>query len=98
MIVHLRLQSPTQRRAVLVDRANAAATAADLRAELGFPDNWMEGDVYDCAASHEPVHEDYWRTLTEVQVELRQVRALAGLLTEQLKQANATIAELSGRT
>ena len=98
MIVHLRLQTPTQRRAVLVDQADAVNVAADLRGELGFPEDWAEGDVYDCAVSHEPVHEDYWRMLSEVQNELRQVRSRAALLAEQLRLANATIAELVGRS
>jgi len=96
VIVHLRLQSPTQRRSVLIDRTEAAERAAELREEMGFPDDWIEGDAYDCAVSHEPVHTDYWRSLTEVQAELRQVRARVALLADQLRQAQATIVELSG--
>ena len=97
MIVHLRLQSPTERRAVLVDQSNAAEVAAVLRAVMEFPPDWMEGDAYDCAVSHSPVHEDYWRSLAEVQDELRKVRARAALLAEQLRLANATIAEVIGK-
>lgn len=95
MIAHLRLQSPTERRAVLVDQGAVGVTAAALRGELGFPDDWMDSDRYDCAVSDQPVHEDYWRTLADVQAELRVVRARAALLADQLAHAQATLVELA---
>lgn len=94
-VVHLRLQSPSERREVTCTHEVAAALAERYRVQMGFPEDWAGSDEWDCAVSFEPVHADYWRSLGEVQHELRLARARAEHLEEQLRVQIKICQELS---
>jgi hypothetical protein len=96
--VHLRLQSPAERREVRCAPGTVAGQAERYRDQMGFPADWVEDpdqQGWDCAVGFEPVHADYWRSLAETQHELRLARARVEHLEEQLRVQIKISQELS---
>jgi len=95
MIMHLRMQTPTERaeRLLDIDEADLGDYAQRWRDELGFPADWPADSRYVCAVGPEPVHEDYWASLADTQASLRHAQGIAHTLEQQLAQARAQAEE-----